>query len=327
VPGKPFRSKLQPFEEELYDLLKTGTSYRKIAEMLNERHSLGISHNAVHSFVKARSRQHRLRSHFHDALDADLRDGLIRQIVAVWTHDSTAIEGNTLTLGETTQVLELGLTISGKPLKDHEEVYGHARAIELIRQLDDGQALDEERLFDLHRAVIPQSATDALNPIGDWKRDHNGTAGAVGRKTKYLEYSPPADVPVLMRRWLRKFNALQAKAQSEEDTIDAYTWAHMVFVRIHPFFDGNGRLARLLANLPALSGGWPPVLISTEQRGTYIDILWRYQWAVGQLRKGQELLPAHPTIEKFKDLIRQEWTRSIELVTEARTLQSRRKKS
>ena len=145
-PGKPFRSKLQPFEEELYELLARGTSYRKIAEILNERHSLGISHNAVHSFVKASSRRHRLRPRFYDGLDADLRDGLIKQIVALWTHDSTAIEGNTLTLGETAQVLELGLTISGKALKDHEEVYGHARAIELIRQLDEGEALDEERL-------------------------------------------------------------------------------------------------------------------------------------------------------------------------------------
>lgn len=186
----------------------------------------------------------------------------MKQIVAVWTHESTAIEGNTLTLGETTQILELGLTINGNPLKDHQEVYGHARAIDLIRQLDDGSALDEERLFEFHRAIVPQSPVDALSPIGEWKRDYNGTAGVVRKRTKYLEYSPPADVPGLMEKWLRKFNRVREKAATESAAIDAYTWAHMVFIRIHPFFDGNGRLARLLANLPVLHGGWPPILIS-----------------------------------------------------------------
>jgi len=132
VLGKPFQSKLTPFEEELYALLKQGMSYRRIADALNERHGLGVSHNAVFSYVKAASRKRRLRPRFDDGLDADLREGLMKQIVAVWTHDSTAIEGNTLTLGETSQVLELGLTISGKPLKDHQEVYGHARYIEIL---------------------------------------------------------------------------------------------------------------------------------------------------------------------------------------------------
>ncbi len=61
-------------------------------------------------------------------LDEDIRLALLRQVRDLWTHSSTAIEGNTLTLGETKFVLEEGLTISGKPLKDHQEVVGQARA-------------------------------------------------------------------------------------------------------------------------------------------------------------------------------------------------------
>lgn len=65
-------------------------------------------------------------------LDNDIRDELLAQLRNLWTHTSTAIEGNTLTFGETAFVLEEGLTISGKPLKDHEEVVGHAKAIDLV---------------------------------------------------------------------------------------------------------------------------------------------------------------------------------------------------
>jgi Fic family protein len=69
---------------------------------------------------------------FFNNLDSDLRTALQAQLRDLWTHTSTAIEGNTLTLGETKFVIEEGLTVSGKPLKDHSEVVGHARALDLI---------------------------------------------------------------------------------------------------------------------------------------------------------------------------------------------------
>ena len=70
--------------------------------------------------------------YFLENLDKDLQKALMIHLRNLWTHTSTGIEGNSLTLGETAFLLEEGLTISGKPLKDHEEVVGHARAIDLI---------------------------------------------------------------------------------------------------------------------------------------------------------------------------------------------------
>ena len=69
---------------------------------------------------------------FLQNLDSDLKSALKARLRDLWTHTSTAIEGNTLTLGETKFVIEEGLTVSGKPLKDHHEVVGHARAIDLV---------------------------------------------------------------------------------------------------------------------------------------------------------------------------------------------------
>jgi hypothetical protein len=132
VPGKPYQSRLLPYHDEVFSLLDRGLSYRRVAETLNRKHQLGVTHNAVFSFVKSRRPGPRSTGLFFEGLSRDIRDALIKQVTAVWTHDSTAIEGNTLTLGETVKVLELGLTISGKPLRDHQEVYGHARAIDLM---------------------------------------------------------------------------------------------------------------------------------------------------------------------------------------------------
>ena len=72
------------------------------------------------------------KKYFYDHLDEDIKNRLLAQIRNVWTHHSTSLEGNSLTLGETDFLLEEGLTIQGKPLKDHNEVYGHAKAIARI---------------------------------------------------------------------------------------------------------------------------------------------------------------------------------------------------
>jgi hypothetical protein len=169
MPGKPFQSKLKPYETELREILASGVGFRGAAQEINRRHELDVSHNAVFSFLKSRPAPHAERGLFYEGLPADIRDQLLKRLAAEWTHESTAIEGNTLTLGETVKILELGLTIGGKPLRDHQEVYGHARAIDLIYEMV-GRALAREDLFALHRAVMPLSAVDSLNPVGDWKR-------------------------------------------------------------------------------------------------------------------------------------------------------------
>ena len=100
-------------------------------------------------------------------LDPDLQKALMTQLRNLWTHTSTAIEGNTLTLGETAFVLEEGLTIAGKPLKDHEEVVGHARAIDLVYDLvKEGRELSEPDLFALHKAVQTEVIVDVYKPVG-----------------------------------------------------------------------------------------------------------------------------------------------------------------
>jgi len=98
MPGKPFQSKLKPYETELRGLLASGGGFRAAAQEINRRHGLNVSHNAVFSFLKNRPAQRSERGLFYEGLPADLSDQLLKRLAAEWTHESTAIEGNTLTL-------------------------------------------------------------------------------------------------------------------------------------------------------------------------------------------------------------------------------------
>jgi hypothetical protein len=89
------------------------------------------------------------------------------------------------------------------------------------------------------------------------------------------------------------------------------------------FFDGNGRMARLIANLPVLAAGFPPILVPMSRRIDYIDLLWHYQNAVGRIDRGSRLWPPHPARREFESLLLEEWQKSTSLVEEAnRTNQS-----
>ncbi|GAB6905171.1 Toxin-antitoxin system, toxin component, Fic family [Desulfosarcina cetonica] len=261
-------------------------------------------------------------------LDNDLKKALLIQLRNLWTHTSTAIEGNTLTLGETAFVIEEGLTIAGKPLKDHQEVVGHARAIDLVYAcLEQGRTFAEADLFALHRAVQTEVVVDVYKPVGGWKKEPNSTVGVVNGKQVIFDYAPPVDVPALMAEWFRLF-AEQCRTIVQGDwqqALNAYAHLHIAFVRIHPFFDDNGRLARLVANFPVLKAGLPPIIIPREQRKAYIDALSEYHHAVGQIRASDNLVPQSDKLEPFIEFCRQSWHASIELVEEAQKKQQSRR--
>lgn len=261
---------------------------------------------------------------FLNNLNPDLQKALLTQLRNLWTHTSTAIEGNTLTLGETAFVLEEGLTISGKPLKDHEEVVGHARAIDLLyERLADKKPLTEQWLFALHRAVQTDVVIDVYKPVGGWKREPNSTVAVVGEKQVIFEYAPPADVPSLMENWFALYRELEQSLQPDDrkQALSAYVKLHVSFVLIHPFFDGNGRMARLLANIPVLKSGLPPIVIPAKQRKQYIDCLSAYHFAVGRIKAGAVLLPNSDALQPFALFCEQAWKESLDLVEEVRQKQ------
>ena len=139
---------------------------------------------------------------FLDGLSEDIRKNLLEQLRVLWTHTSTAIEGNTLTLGETAFVLSEGLTINGKSLKDHRDIEGHARAVDLMYALVAKDEIAATDLFDLHRLVINEEIFDVYKPIGGWKKENNSVNVTLNNRLTAIEFSDHWEVPELMERWL-----------------------------------------------------------------------------------------------------------------------------
>jgi len=242
---------------------------------------------------------------FLDGITETRKEELKAQLRSIWTHDSTAIEGNTLTLGDTMFVLSYGLTVKGKPLKDQLDVQNHAKAVDEILRLVEAGRLVEEDVFRLHRLVINEQSNDIYKPVGAYKREDNGTYHLVDGKSVYHAYLSADEVPAAMEKWLVEFNASCKADATPDEALDAYIAAHMRLTAIHPFFDGNGRLARLIANLPVLFAGFPPIVIPMERREDYIKSILDYERGVSD-------------IAPFRSLVNVAWQTTLELVQEAR---------
>ncbi|MBR1609328.1 MAG: Fic family protein [Kiritimatiellae bacterium] len=308
----PFQSKCLPHEARLRQWRAEGASWHDLAARLKAEHGLSVSRGAVRSFLLRAER--RRPTLFFERIPEERRTGVLKQIAALWTHDSNTIEGNTLSLGDTIKILEYGITISGKSIREHEEVYGHRRAIDLVYDAAKRGSFSRDDLFALHKAVMPAVAIDWEKPVGAWKQEPNGTLGEVDGRPEFLEYADPAFVPELMTRWLADFNEALARPIRAVDALEAYAAAHVSFVSIHPFFDGNGRLARLLANLPVLRAGEPPVVVDAARRAEYIDILWEYRRTAGALvPSAGALVRRNAAFRRFVDFLRPDWDRVREM--------------
>lgn len=178
------------------------------------------------------------------------------------TYTSNALEGNTLTRSETAIVIEKGLTVRGKPLKDHEEAVDHFEALQFVRSLvNDPRPVTEMDIKSIHRLVVARIQNGEAGQYSKYERMISGSS---------VKLPSPEKIAPLMAdfgEWI-----MQADA-TPENAIDA----HIQLVTIHPFSDGNGRTARLLMNLMLMRGGYPPMVIPPEDRPDYIDGLEQAQ--------------------------------------------------
>ena len=191
---------------------------------------------------------------------SNIKKLLKEKLLVEWTYNSNAIEGNTLTLSETKVVLENGITIKGKPLKDHLEIINHKEAIEFIEELVEKDSnLNEYKIKAIHHLILKE--IDMQN-AGEYRNENVLISGA--------KHIPPIyiNVPYEMQKLIEKYN--------EWDNLHPIIKAcylHGEFVKIHPFIDGNGRTARLLLNFELIKNGYPPVIIKNENRVEYYDSL------------------------------------------------------
>lgn len=180
-----------------------------------------------------------------------------------WTFHSNAIEGNTLTLLETKLVLEEGLTIGGKKLREHFEVINHAEAIEYINDIVKREvSFTENVIRSIHHLV--------LKNIDD---SNAGRYRTINVRISGSEHIPPhfSSLPEHIEQLMNWFQL----AKDRLHPVELAAEFHFRFVFIHPFSDGNGRSARLLMNFVLMSYGYPPAIVKSTnvQRLRYYETL------------------------------------------------------
>jgi Fic family protein len=193
-------------------------------------------------------------------LSADALNSLQKYYDIELTYTSNAIEGNTLTHRETAEVIEHGITVGGKSLREHLEAVDHYEAVRWTRELAAlATPLGETVVTELHRRIVARSQPEIS---GTYSRHPRRIAGSP------VVFPNPLKIPALTH----SFGAwLETAAATPGTAFDA----HFRLVSIHPFADGNGRAARLLMNLILIRGGYPPIAVRPEDRKTYLDTLER----------------------------------------------------
>ena len=201
-----------------------------------------------------------------------------QKLRAEWTYDSNAIEGSTLTLGETIFFLQEGLTVEGKPFKDFLDARNHAEAIDLLFDVvAQKRTLSQGLIKELNALLLAGvQSTPALNSQGQrvqkpatpgqYKSQPNHVLQQDGSIHHYVE---PLQIPLEMQQLCDWVNA----NLNQLHAVTVAGIAHYNMVRIHPFDDGNGRGARILMNLILLIQGYTPVIVRNAKRRIYLQAL------------------------------------------------------
>lgn len=193
-------------------------------------------------------------------------DRLREEFIIEFTHNSTAIEGNTLTLDETALVLREGVTIGGKSVKEHMEVIGHQDAALYVEEIvREQKPLTESLVLNLHSLVLMDRPDDR----GTYRR-----VPVVITGTEAVLPQPYA-VPIEMERLLSDF----AGDMQGLHPVERAALFHLRFESIHPFIDGNGRTGRLLLNLELMQNGFLPIDIKYQDRARYMECFKAWQTA------------------------------------------------
>lgn len=179
------------------------------------------------------------------------------------TYHSNAIEGNTLTLRETAMILQEGITIAEKPIKDHLDLIGYKDAFEYIMELADrNNPLTEKNIKDIHSLVLMNDASNR----GVYRRIPVTIVGAL--------HTPPQPylVPIQMEQLINDYHQLK----QTHHIVEAISIFHLRFEGIHPFIDGNGRTGRLILNLELVKSGLLPINIKFSDRREYYNCFDNY---------------------------------------------------
>lgn len=215
--------------------------------------------------IKTRLQEKLNKLNEHRPLPKEVVKKLNEQFAIEMTYNSNAIEGNTLTLQETAWVIQDGLTIKGKPMKDHLEARDHYNALAYLYELiehGEQQTISEMLIRTIHQLVVRETEAQTA---GAYRTGNVMITGA--------NHTPP-DVSNVLGA-MRDLISWMRGNQKKLHPVEFAAIVHHKLVNIHPFFDGNGRTARVVMNLLLLQEGYPLVIVLKNDRKKYYQVLAR----------------------------------------------------
>ncbi|HTL83518.1 MAG TPA: Fic family protein [Bacteroidia bacterium] len=198
-----------------------------------------------------------------------------------WNYNSNHIEGNTLTYGETELLLIFDQTSGTHEMREYEEMKAHDVAIHMVKEWakDKNRDLTEADIRELNRIILVKpywkeaitndgQATRRLIKVGEYKEHPNSVRLQNG---EIFEYTSPLETPIKMNELMDFYR--KCSASTEVHPVWLASMMHYKFVRIHPFDDGNGRVARLIMNYVLMKNEYPPILIKSAEKKNYLEAL------------------------------------------------------
>jgi len=207
-------------------------------------------------------------------LSSDVKKKINYKFRLDWNYYSNRMEGGTLTREETRSVMVGNIDVKGKPLKDVMEMNGHDKVVLDILKIGKGELrIAEKRIKDIHKAIMHEEDAEKVSQIGNWKSRPNEI---INYKNEKISFTPPSEVAEAVHDLLNKTNteldSFFGNKESLHPTVIAARF-HIGYVSIHPFYDGNGRTARILTNLLLISCGLPPIIIKDKHKQAYYQLL------------------------------------------------------
>lgn len=213
-------------------------------------------------------------------LSADDEQRLNRKFMLDFNYNSNHIEGNTLTYGQTEVLLLLGEVVGSAKMKDLEEMKAHNICLNMIKQeADTDEPLTETFIRQVHQVMLredyevyrklPSGKTTSYTVhAGIYKTRPNSVITPTGER---FEYASPEETPALMSDLVQWYN--NAVVIGELTPIQLAALFHYRYIRIHPFEDGNGRIARLMVNFILRRHKWPMMVIRSKNKKAYLNAL------------------------------------------------------
>lgn len=258
-------------------------------------------------------------------LTDEQRQMLRSKFMVEYNYNSNHMEGNTLTYGQTELLLMFGKVVGGGPMKDFMDMRASEAAVKMIEEeAESGRPLTQNFMRTLHKTLLREDyevrrslpggvITSYVIHAGRYKTRPNSV---ITRSGEIFEYASPEETPAIMGDLTDWYNSEEKKGELQPEELAALF--HYRYIRIHPFEDGNGRIARLLVNFILLRMGRPMIVVRSRLKDEYLTALEKTDRNIGPSPSAgahATRLQAKPFLAYFKKLVQRELQSNIDFLT------------